>query len=168
MAISQHLLGEWAEESAGTRKTLQRLPADKFDFRPHPKSGTLGWLAGHIAHLPHWGTIVCTTESLDLAAPENQQRPPQPAAAQEAVDAFDQESAQFRAALEKVSDEQMMETWTLKMGDRTLISLRRVAVLRHLVFNHSVHHRGQLTVYLRLNDVPVPALYGPSADENTF
>lgn len=168
MTISQSLLGELDRESAGTRKTLERLPAGKFDFRPHPKSGTLGWLAGHIANLPHWGTMVCTTDSVNLAASEYRQRPPEPVTAQQAVECFDQQTATFRAALQKMSDEQMMETWTLKMGDRTFMAVPRLAALRGLVFNHAVHHRAQLTVYLRMNDVPVPALYGPSADESGF
>lgn len=168
MTISQMLLGELEYEAAGTRKALERLPAGKFDFRPHPKSGTLGWLAGHIANLWHWGTMTCTKDGIDLAAPEYQERPPQPTTAQEAVEMFDRQLAELRAALEKVTDEQMMETWTLKMGDRTFFSMPRMAVLRGTVFNHAIHHRAQLTVYLRMNDVPVPALYGPSADEGSF
>ena len=168
MTISQSLLGELDHESAGTRKTLERLPADKFDFRPHPKSPTMGWLAGHIAGLAHWGAMTCTTQSLDLAAPEHQRRPAEPTTAQEALDRFNQETAKFRAALEQVTDAQMMEPWTLKLGDRIFFTMPRAAVLRGMVFNHAVHHRAQLTVYLRMNGVPVPALYGPSADENNF
>jgi uncharacterized damage-inducible protein DinB len=168
MTISQMLLGELDHETAGTRKTLERLPAGKFDFRPHPKSPTLGWLAGHIAGLAHWGTMTCTTPSVDLAAPENQARPAEPTTAEEALERFDQQMAKFRAALEKVTDEQMMEPWTLKMGDRVFFTMPRMAVLRGTVLNHAIHHRAQLTVYLRMNGVPVPALYGPSADENNF
>jgi uncharacterized damage-inducible protein DinB len=153
---------------AGTRKTLERLPEGKFDFKPHEKSPTMGWMAGHIAQMTQWGTMTCKTESVDLAAPENQERPPQPKTAQEAVAAFDKNVAEFRAALEQTTDEKMMEPWTLKMGDKIIFSMPRAAVLRGFVFSHLIHHRAQLTVYLRMNGVPVPALYGPSADESNF
>jgi uncharacterized damage-inducible protein DinB len=168
LTISQSLLGEFDHEIVGTRKTLERLPEGKFDFKPHEKSPTMGWLAGHVAHMTQWGTMTCTTESVDLAAPEYRERPPQPKTAQEAVAAFDKTSAEFRAALEHTTDEQMMQPWTLKKGDQVLFTMPRVAVLRGMVFNHLIHHRAQLTVYLRMNGVPVPALYGPSADENNF
>lgn len=166
MTISHALLGEFDHEMAGTRKTLERLPEGEFDFRPHEKSPTMGWMAGHIAHMTTWGTAVCTTEFLDLAAPENQARPPQPTTAQEAVESFDKSAAEFRAALLATNDEQMMQPWTLRMGDRVILAMSRVAVLRGMVFNHIIHHRAQLTVYLRMNGVPVPPLYGPSADES--
>jgi uncharacterized damage-inducible protein DinB len=168
MSISQALLAEFEQESAGTRKTLERLPEGKFDFKPHEKSPTLAWLAGHVANLPHWGVMACTTDELDLASPEHQERPPQPATAQEAVAAFDKHAAALRAALPAVGDERMMQPWTLRMGDKVFFTLPRVAVLRSVVFNHLIHHRAQLTVYLRMTGAPVPALYGPSADEGNF
>jgi uncharacterized damage-inducible protein DinB len=105
---------------------------------------------------------------VDLAAPEYQERPLQPKTAQEAVAAFDKNAAGFRAVLAQTTDEQMMQPWTLRMGDKVIFTMPRVAVLRGFVLNHLIHHRAQLTVYLRMNGVPVPALYGPSADEGNF
>lgn len=168
MTISHALLGEFDYEMAGTRKTLERLPAGKFDFKPHEKSPTMGWLAGHIGNIAQWGILTCKEDSVDLAAKENQERPALPTTAQEAVAVFDKNAAGFRAALEQTTDEQMMQHWSLKMGERTIFNMPRVAVLRGFVFSHLIHHRAQLTVYLRMNGVPVPALYGPSADESNF
>jgi uncharacterized damage-inducible protein DinB len=168
LTISQSFLGEFDHEMAGTRKTLERLPEGKFDFKPHEKSPTMGWMAAHLAQMTHWGTLICKESSVDLAAPEHQERPPQPTTAQEAVAAFDKNAAEFRAALEQTTDEQMMQPWSLKMGEQTFFTMPRVAALRGFVFNHIIHHRAQLTVYLRMNGVPVPALYGPSADESNF
>jgi uncharacterized damage-inducible protein DinB len=168
LTISQSFLGEFDHEMAGTRKTLERLPEGKFDFKPHEKSPTMGWMAAHIAQMTHWGTMTCKQNSVDLAAPEQQERPPQPTTAQQAVEAFDKNAAEFRAALAQTTDEQMMQPWTLKMGDKTIFTMPRAAVLRGFVLNHLIHHRAQLTVYLRMNGVPVPALYGPSADESNF
>ena len=168
MTISHALLGEFDHEMAGTRKTLERLPEGKFDFKPHEKSPTMGWLAGHLVNIAHWGTMTCTTDSVDLAAPEAQVRPAEPTTAQEAVAAFDKNVAEFRALLAQTSDERMMQPWALKMGERTIFNMPRVGVLRGFVFSHLIHHRAQLTVYLRMNGVPVPGLYGPSADESVF
>jgi uncharacterized damage-inducible protein DinB len=153
---------------AGTRKTLERLPEGKFNFKPHEKSPTMGWMANHIVQMTHWGTMTCKSDSVDLAAPENQERSTEPTTAQQVVQAFDKNAADFRAALAQTTDEQMMQPWTLCMGDRVFFTMPRVAVLRGMVFNHLIHHRAQLTVYLRMNGVPVPALYGPSADEGNF
>jgi uncharacterized damage-inducible protein DinB len=168
LSISQSLLGEYDHEMAGTRKTLERLPEGKFSFKPHEKSPTMGWMAGHIAQMTTWGAMICKSEFVDLAAPENQVRAPEPATAQQAVAAFDKNAAECRAALAQTTDEQMMQPWTLRMGDKVIFTMPRVAVLRGMVFNHLIHHRAQLTVYLRMNGVPVPALYGPSADEDAF
>jgi len=168
LTISDSLLGEFDHEMAGTRKTLERLPEGKFDFKPHEKSPSMGWMAGHIAQMTTWGTMTCKTDSVDLAAPENQARGPVPTTAQQAVAAFDKNAAEFRAALAQTTDEQMLQPWTLSMGDKVIFTMPRVAVLRSFVFNHIIHHRAQLTVYLRMNGVSVPALYGPSADEDTF
>jgi uncharacterized damage-inducible protein DinB len=168
LSISQSLLGEFDQEMAGTRKTLERLPEGKFDFKPHEKSPTMGWIAAHIAQMTHWGTATCKEGSVDLAAPEHQERPPQLTTAQEAVAVFDRNAAEFRAALEQTTDEQMMQPWSLRMGEKVIFTMPRVAVLRGMVLNHIIHHRAQLTVYLRMNGVPVPALYGPSADESNF
>jgi uncharacterized damage-inducible protein DinB len=168
VTISQLLISEFDHEVAGTHKTLERSPEGKFDFKPHEKSPTLGWVASHIANMTQWGSKICTTDSFDLASPDNQKRPPEATTAQQLVETFDKNAAAFRAALEQTTDEQMMQPWTLRMGDKVIFTMPRVAVLRGMVFNHLIHHRAQLAVYLRMNGVPVPALYGPSADENTF
>jgi uncharacterized damage-inducible protein DinB len=168
LSISQSLAGELDQESAGTRKTLERVPDGKFAFKPHEKSLTLGGLASHVAGIAEWGAMICKTDFLDLAAPEHQNQAPELTTAQELVKAFDKNAAAFRAALAETSDEQLMQPWTLRMGEKVILTLPRVAVLRGMVLNHLIHHRAQLTVYLRMNDVPVPALYGPSADEGGF
>jgi uncharacterized damage-inducible protein DinB len=168
LTISHSLLGEFDQEMAGTRKTLERLPEGKFGFKPHEKSPSMGWMAGHIVHLNKWGIMTCKSDFVDLGAPENQRRDPEPTTAQQAVEAFDKNAAEFRAALAQTTDEQMMQPWSLRMGEKVVFTMPRVAVLRSMVFNHLIHHRAQLTVYLRMNGVPVPALYGPSADESNF
>jgi len=168
VSISQAFLAEFDVEAAGTRKVLERLPEDRFDFKPHEKSPTLGWLATHLAQLPEWGPLLCAADALDLARPEYQQHREPLKTVRELVAAFDKSSAALRAALERTTDEQMAQPWSLKMGDKTFFTQPRVSVLRGMVFNHAVHHRAQLTVYLRMNGVPVPALYGPSADESPF
>ncbi len=136
---------------------------EKAAWKPHPKSGALGWLANHVATLPGWAKMTVETEFLDLAAGPAPAAPPK--TAQELVKLFDQKAAEARDAIAKSTDEQLMKPWTLKMGSQVLFTMPRAAVLRNVVMNHLIHHRGQLTVYLRLNDVAVPALFGPSADE---
>ncbi len=125
-------------------------------------------MANHIAQMTRWGAMTCKSDCVDLAAPENQERLAEFKSAHEAVAAFDKNTAEFRSALEQTTDEQMMVSRSLKMGDKTFFTMPRIAVLRGMVLNHLIHHRAQLTVYLRMNGVPVPALYGPSADESGF
>lgn len=163
MAIRDGLLNEFDYEMANTRKTLERVPEDKFTWKPHEKSGTMIWLAGHIANIPGWPKFTLECNSLDIGG--NMQPPPAPKSVKELLDGFDKNVAAGRAALAAATDAQMFEPWTLKNGPQVIFTLPRVAVLRSMVMNHMIHHRGQLTVYLRLNGVPVPALYGPSADE---
>jgi uncharacterized damage-inducible protein DinB len=148
---------------ANTRKALERVPDDKLGWKPHPKSGTMGWLAGHLANLPSWAAMTVNQESLDLAAPFD--RPPEPTSARQNHEMFDKNVAAARAANQAATDEQLMALWSLKKGDHVIFTMPRIAVLRSMVMNHLIHHRGQFTMYLRLNDVAVPGLYGPSADE---
>lgn len=162
MPIAQSLLPEFDHEMANTRKTLERVPMEQADWKLHPKGGTLGWLAGHVATLPGIGKAVLETESLDIASAP---RPPQPKTRQELLGAFDTLVPTLRAAISGTSDEKMMQPWTLRMGDQVILTMPRVAVLRGVFMNHLIHHRGQLTMFLRMVNVPVPALYGPSADE---
>jgi uncharacterized damage-inducible protein DinB len=162
MSISATFLPEFDMEMANTRRTLERVPTDKFSWQPHSKSFTMGKLATHLATLPTWTGVTLTTSELDLAVPFNQLKP---ATTEELLAVFDQNVAEARTILAGATDEVFFQTWTLKNGEQVIFSMPKVAVLRGFVFNHLVHHRGQMTVYLRLNDIPVPALYGPSADE---
>lgn len=166
MAIRDALLPEFDTEMASTRKVLERVPVDKADFKPHAKSGSLGWLALHVADLPHWVGETINKEELDFAPPGAPRPAPQKLESRDKLLAsFDQKVAAARAAIASVSDDHLAKMWTLKAGGHTIFSMPRAAVLRSFVMNHIIHHRAQLGVYLRLNDVPVPGMYGPSADE---
>ena len=167
MAISDALLPEFDQEMASARKTLERVPADKFDWRPHDKSGTMIWLAGHLANLPSWAPLAIGQDELDLApGGEPMPLPPVPATVEELLATFDKHAADARAAIAAASDEALMKPWSLLQNGKTMMTLPKVAVLRSFVMNHLIHHRAQLGMYLRLNDLPVPSIYGPSADEN--
>ncbi len=167
MAISEVLLPEFDQEMASARKTLERVPGDKFDWRPHEKSGTMLWLAGHLANIPTWATMTIGQDEVDLAPGGESPPQPEPPANVEALLAtFDKNVTAARAAIAGVSDEELMKTWTLLQNGKTMLTMPKVAVLRSFVMNHLIHHRAQLGMYLRLNDLPVPAIYGPSADEN--
>ena len=166
MAIKDALLPEWDQEMATTRRCLERVPEDKLAWKPHEKSMTLGRLASHLAEMPVWASATLDAPELDMAPPG---QPPMEAAdfksRQQILDFFDKTSAAARASLEKATDENLMSNWTLKKGGKALMTLPKIVCLRSFVMNHSIHHRGQITVYLRLNDAPVPSVYGPSADE---
>ncbi len=169
MSISASLLPEFDQEAAGTRKTLERFPDDKLDWSPHEKSMTMASLATHIANMLGWGTITITQDDFDFqppgAAPYNEEPVKSRA---ELLEKFDANAAAFRAALAAVSDEALMANWSLLKGGQVLFSMPRIACLRGMIFNHIIHHRAQLGVYYRMNDIPVPALYGPSADEGAM
>ncbi len=166
MPIAQSLLPELTQEMAGTRKTLERVPEDKFDWRPHPKSFTMIALATHIARMVGWGAVTLTTDSFDYAPPGGEPYEEEPAGSVAALlEIFDKGLADFRQALAETSDEAMMANWSLLGGGQTVFTRPRIDCLREMILNHLIHHRAQLGVYLRMNDVPVPALYGPSADE---
>jgi uncharacterized damage-inducible protein DinB len=168
MSVSAGLLPEFDQEMTKTRKTLERVPMDRFDWRPHERSFGMGELANHLARLPGWGKETMLTESLDLAPDgKSMEEPPVARATADLLVDFDRNSAAFRDALAKASDEAFLASWTLYQGGNELLTLPRIAVIRNLILNHMIHHRGQLTVYLRMNGIPVPALYGPSADEST-
>jgi len=166
MAFKDTILPEFDMEMDNTRRTLERVPDDKFSWKPHDKSGTLGWMAGHIANLPFWAVMTMKQESLDLA-PASGAGPqmPKPSNRKELLEVFDKHRAEARAALVAADDAAYTKPWALLMSGRELFREPRAAVLRRMVFNHMIHHRGQLTMYLRLLNVPVPGLYGPSADD---
>jgi uncharacterized damage-inducible protein DinB len=166
MGLGQALLPEFDHEMAGVRRTLERVPEEKFDWRPHPKSGTMGSLASHLATLPAFAVRAIETESFELApGGKPPSGPPKLKTRQEVLETFDTNRNAARAAIAGASDEHLMKTWTLLYNGKTVLALPRAGVLRGPFMNHTIHHRAQLGVYLRLNDVPVPALYGPSADE---
>jgi uncharacterized damage-inducible protein DinB len=162
MSLSQSLLPEFDMEMSNTRKALARCPTDKFDWAPHVKSFTMGKLATHLATLPAWTNTTIDTSELDLALPFDQ---PKPATTEELLALFDKNVAEARAALAGAADETFFQPWALRNGEHTIFSMPKIAVMRGFVLNHIIHHRGQLTVYLRLNDIPVPSIYGPTADE---
>lgn len=169
MPIAASLLPEFDNEMANTRKTLERVPLDKSEWRPHPKSPTLGWLAWHVANIPSWTNIALGQDSLDVNPPGQQRPTPNtPKSREELLQTFEKNRTAAREVLEKATDSEFMKPWSLLNGGKTVMTLPKVAVLRGFVMNHMIHHRAQLGVYLRMNDVPVPALYGPSADEGAF
>jgi uncharacterized damage-inducible protein DinB len=165
MAIKDALLPEYDHELATTRRLLERVPEAEFDWKPHPKSMTLGQLAGHVANIPFWCIRTLDAPAYDLAeqAPEAKLDPPASTAA--LLEGFDKRVAQARASLAKATDAEMMATWSLKSGDHVIFSMPRVSAVRSFVMNHLIHHRGQLSVYLRMKDIPLPPIYGPTADE---
>lgn len=168
MAISASMLPELEMELATTRKCLERLPTEKFSWKPHEKSFALVGLATHIVNMLGWGTDVCKNDSFDVAPVGGEPYKEDPAASTEDLLAqFDKNAAAFKAALATTTDEQMMATWSLLSGGNVVFAMPRVACMRGMIFNHIVHHRGQLTVYMRLNDIAVPSIYGPSADEQS-
>jgi len=166
MPISQAMLPEFDHEMANTRKTLERIPEDKLAFKPHEKSMSLGQLAGHLADLAGFGTTAIQTDSLDLSAREY--KPTVATSQKQVLEVFDAKVKEARAAMEGASDEHLMKPWSLIYQGKTMFNMPRVAVVRAMVLNHMIHHRAQLGVYLRLNNVPVPAIYGPSADEGNM
>jgi uncharacterized damage-inducible protein DinB len=154
--------GDVAHELQQTRRVLERVPMDRHDWQPHAKSFTLGKLAQHVATIPMWGAITLDVAELDLAG----FTPPPPVTTSAALLAtFDENAAAFQAKLAAAPDDTWMVPWTLRAGDQVFFTLPRLAVMRGTVVNHLVHHRAQLTMYLRALDVPIPGLYGPSADE---
>ncbi len=168
MGLAESMLPEFDHEMANTRKTLERIPEEKLDWKPHEKSTTMRGLATHLSNLVSWTVHTIERDELD-AAPGGQPMRAKPVeSVEEALETFDRNVASARAAIKGASDEHLLKPWTLRMGDKTIFTQPRFGVLRGFIMNHTIHHRAQLSVYLRLNDVPVPALYGPSADESPF
>jgi uncharacterized damage-inducible protein DinB len=166
MGINQMFLGELEHEAATTRKMLERVPEGKGDWKPHAKSMALGRLAGHVAELLRWGQITLKEGSFDIAPTAGPRMAPTVMQSrQQLLEVFDGGLGEMKAALAAASDEVLMQPWSLVAGGKTLWTMPRAQVLRSMVFSHLVHHRAQLGVYLRMNDVALPASYGPSADE---
>ena len=166
MKISETVLPEFDQEMASTRKVLERVPAAKFSWKPHPKSSEFGALAAHIANMPDWAGLTMQADSFDYAPPgAPPYQTPKYTSTEDLLAAFDKSVAQGRSAIAAADDIAFLAPWTLMAGGQTIMTMPRIAVIRTFVLNHTIHHRAQLGVYLRLNDIPVPGLYGPSADE---
>ena len=169
MPMNQALLPEFDHEMANTRKTLERVPDGKFDWKPHTKSMAMGKLATHVALIPEWAGMTLNTPQFDVrpvGGPEMRQ--PEFKTRAEVLAHFDKSTAEARAALAAASDESLLASWSLLNAGKPIFTMPRVAVIRSMIMNHMIHHRAQLGVYLRLNDVPVPGVYGPSADESNM
>lgn len=162
MAIKDALLAEYDHEMGTTRKLLERIPDAHLGWKPHEKSMSLGGLATHLANIPQWGSTILSDASFDLASgpPSVTER----GSRGEILAAFDEATREARGKMD-MSDAEYLGHWALKRGDQEMFSMPRSAAFRSFVLNHLIHHRGQLSVYLRLNNIPVPAIYGPSADE---
>lgn len=162
MPLVDHLLPEFDHEMATTRKLLERVPEDRLSWKPHAKSFSLGQLAQHVANLPFWGQVTLEQAELDLMA----YPPPAELGSRAAIlELFEDKVAGARKALVGRTDAELMAPWSLKRGADTMFTMPKATVWRSFVMNHLVHHRGQLSVYLRQQDVPLPSMYGPSADE---
>ena len=162
MPLVDALLPEFDHEMTTTRKLLERVPEDRFEWKPHAKSMSLGTLATHLAYLPHWAEETMTQSELDVAG---YPVPDVPKSRADLLAVFDANVTAARANLTGKTDAELMAPWALKSAGHTIFSMPKASVLRSFVVNHIVHHRGQLSVYLRMNDIPVPSIYGPSADE---
>jgi uncharacterized damage-inducible protein DinB len=165
MSLTDALLPEFDHEMATTRRLLERVPEPEFAWKPHERSMTLGELAGHVASLPMWCSTTLETTVLDLDSFGEDITLKPPASRDALLQDFDTKVARARAAIASASDGDMLVSWTLKKGSQEFFSMPRVSAIRSFVMNHLIHHRGQLSVYLRLKDVPIPPIYGPTADE---
>jgi uncharacterized damage-inducible protein DinB len=164
MTIAESFLPEFDREMGLTRRLLDRLPDGQFAWKPHEKSMSLGRLAEHLAELPGWAKVTILESGIDTSA----SRPPgytAPASRAATLALFDRNVAEARAALAGRTDAELLAPWTLKAGGKEVFTMPKAIVLRGFVMNHMIHHRGQMTVYLRLQNIALPSIYGPSADE---
>jgi uncharacterized damage-inducible protein DinB len=166
MQIRDALLPEFDQEMANTRKMLERVPDGKWGWKPHPKSFSMGDLAVHVMNLPGWMVDTIEKDDFDFAPVDGPKYVmPTAKSNKEMLEKFDGFVAAARKALAAADNDHLMKPWSLKAGGKALFTMPRVVCIRGFVMNHGVHHRGQLSVYLRLNDIAVPGMYGPSADE---
>ncbi len=166
MSYSQTILPEFDQEMANTRKVLERLPEDKLDWRAHPKSNTIGWNANHLAEIPGWVEGMLTQPSWDFAPAGGQgYQSPKLMTRQEILNLFDRNVVAARKAIAAAKDEEMTQPWSLLQGGKLIFTMPRAAVIRNFILNHLIHHHAILCVYLRLNNIAVPGMYGPSGDE---
>lgn len=162
MALKDGLIAELKHESASTKKILERVPMDKKDWKPHEKSMTLGKLATHVADIPHWTTDIIHIDDFDF---QKNLKPQNVATHEELMKLFEERRDKAIEDLENIKDDEFGKIWTVRSGDQVYFQLPKVVAIRGWSFSHLYHHRGQLSVYLRLLDVPIPGMYGPSADE---
>ena len=168
MPLVDALLPEFDHEMAVTRKVLERVPDGQFEWKPHQKSMSLGQLAQHVATIPTWGKVSMSQDSYDLANDQRPGRAGQLPTRNDILSLFDRNVSDARSALVGKGDGEMMAQWTLKRGAHTIFSMPKASVWRSFVMNHLIHHRAQLGVYLRMHDIPLPSVYGPSADEGSL
>jgi uncharacterized damage-inducible protein DinB len=163
MPLNQSFRDEMQQEAAKTRTMLERLPIEKNDWKPHEKSMNLGRLATHIAELPGWVYMIMATDELDFA--KFDYKPVMAESTKDLLDKHDEGVSQAISILETSKEEDFEKMWTMRRGDHVFFTMPKAAVLRSFAYSHLFHHRGQLSVYLRLLDIPIPGMYGPSADE---
>jgi uncharacterized damage-inducible protein DinB len=161
--LNQSFIAELKHEATSTKRILERVPEDKFDWKPHEKSMTMGRLASHVAELPGFLNSILTMDDFDFA--KGHYKPLHPKTSEELMNVFQQKLDEVVQTLENTSDEKMHVNFTLRGGDHVIASIPRMIAVRSMALNHIIHHRGQIAVYLRLLDIPVPGMYGPSADE---
>ena len=164
--IASSLIAEMEMEASVARKCLERVPEEKFDWKPHEKSMTFRQLAVHVAEMFGWTPATLQQEELDFAKIDY--KPYEPATTADLVEYLDKNVAEAIVVLKNTPDEDFLVNWTMRNGETVYFTMPRAAVMRSVVMNHIIHHRGQLSVYLRLNDIAVPSIYGPSADEGTM
>ncbi|MEO8210203.1 MAG: DinB family protein [bacterium] len=163
MPLNESLLAELRQEAANTRKMLERVPEKSFSWKPHDKSMTLGSITQHIAEIPHWVSVSIEQDELDFA--RSDYKPRIATTTDDLLKTFDENIEKAMECLKNASDEKLLENWTMRNGEQVYFTMPKIAVVRLFVMSHTVHHRGQLSVYLRLLDVPLPSIYGPTADE---
>lgn len=164
MAIKDALLPEFDHEMAVTRKLLARAPMEDADWRPHPRSMSLGTLASHLVDIPGWMPVVLQRDRFDMGE-EGDGATSKYTTTEALLADFDRNVSAARALIDAAGDAHLSQPWSLEQNGETLMTMPRIAVMRSFLFNHAIHHRGQLSVYLRLREVKVPSIYGPSADE---
>ncbi|MEW6730473.1 MAG: DinB family protein [Acidobacteriota bacterium] len=166
MRLTESILAELKQEAATTRKLLERVPQEAFAWKPHEKSMSLVQLAGHVAELPSFIVGILNQDELDFSASEY--KPTIPTSTAELLEIFDKNISNATNLLQNQKEERLFDLWRLRDGEKIFFEMPRIAVIRSMTLNHLIHHRGQLSVYLRLQNVPLPSIYGPSADEQVF
>ena len=164
MALKDALLPEFDHEMGTTRRLLERLPEADLTWKPHEKSFSLGHLAAHLAHILTWVDTACDTTVFDVLSMTDI-RSREPGSKEDILSAFDANVRRARAKIAEQTDSALLSSWTMRQGEHEMFTMPKMAVLRTFIMNHMIHHRGQLTVYLRLRNVPLPSIYGPTADE---